>query len=128
MTNPVERLMARRQIRAMIESDKITVVIQRRMKISTPGNGWKWGPTVTLDPQEAALMPFKRRMTEFLVNTELGDVPDLPYLLLGYPDLDVRKDDRFTWNGEEFVVGTVDFKKEVRVAAQVDYFGGNSNG
>jgi hypothetical protein len=67
-------------------------------------------------------------MTEFLVSTELGDVPDLPYTILGRHDFDVKKGDWFTWEGDKFEIITIDIKQEVRVAAHADYFGGAKNG
>ena len=126
--SPTQRLMERRQIDALIRSDRVYITLHRRDKIDVPGGGWRWGPEQTLNPQEVALIPFKRRMTEFLVATELGDVPDLPYTILGRHDLDVRAGDWFLWEGDKYEVITVDLKQEVRVAAHVDYFGGTKNG
>lgn len=120
--------MARRQIAALIKADPVNIVLKRKLKIDVPGGGWRWGPETTLRPQTVTLVPFKRRLTEFLVNTELGDVPDLPYTIIGYPNLDIQKDDVFDWEGDTFIVRTLDIKEEVRVAAQVDYLGGAKNG
>ena len=125
----VELIMARRQINALIKADPIQVVFRRKTKIETPDGGWRWGPAVPLPDQEVCLIPFKRRMTEFLKNTELGDVPDLPYVLLGRYNLDIEPDDLFTYNGDEFQVKTIDMAEpEVKTAAQIDYFGGGTNG
>ena len=124
--SPVARVMERRQIDALIKADPVDVVFHRRSRIDTPGGGWKWGPETSLPPQEVALIPFKRRMTEFLANTELGNVPDLPYVLVGRHDLDIQRDDWFIHLGDKFQVQTIDLKTEVRVAAQVDYFGANN--
>lgn len=120
--------MGRRQIDALILSDPIDVRLHRREKIVIPGSGWRWGAEVTLQPQQATLIPFKRRMTEFLVSTEIGEVPDLPYVLLGRWNFDVEVKDWFEVNGEKFEVKTLDLKKEVRIAAHVDYYGKNDNG
>lgn len=125
----VERIMGRRQIDALINADPVDVVFHRRTRVSTPGGGWKYGEEVEVndgEPQEATLIPFKRRMTEFLVNTEIGEVPDLPYVLLGRHDLDVQPDDWFIVNGEKLEVKTIDLKREVRIAAHVDYYGASS--
>ena len=115
--------MARRQIAAVVDSDSVYITFHRRTKISTPANGWKWGPEETLDPQEVTLIPFKRRMTDFLVNTELGEVPDLPYVLVGSHDLDIQTGDWFMFQGSKFEVKTIDFKRGVRTAAEADYYG-----
>lgn len=125
----VELVMARRQIDALIKADPAEVVFRRKSKVELPDGGWRWGDPVPLPKQEVCLIPFKRRMTEFLKNTELGDVPDLPYLLLGRHNLDIEPNDLFTYNGDEFQVKTVDLAEpEVKTAAQIDYFGGGTNG
>jgi len=123
MVNAVERIMGRRQINQIINNEGILISLERKPKLSTAGGGWKWGTGFTLPPQQVALIPFKRRMTQFLINTELGNLPDLPYVLLGRWNLNIEKDDTFTWQGDEFTVATIDFKTEIRVAAQVDYSG-----
>lgn len=129
---PVARIMERRQIRALILSDPIELTLMRAEKVKQPSGGYKFGSLAPVlpngEPQIATLIPFKRRMTEFLVNTELGEVPDLPYVLLGFHTLDIKKDDVFDWEGDRFEVKTVDLKQEVRIAAHVDYYGGNKNG
>jgi len=124
----IERVMGRRQIEALILADPIDIVLIRREKIPAPGGGWRWGPSTPLDPQQVTLIPFKRRMTEFLVNTEMGEVPDLPYVLVGRWNLDIERDDTFTYNGDQFEVKTIDIKEEIRIAAQVDYYGAKNNG
>jgi hypothetical protein len=75
-----------------------------------------------LAPQQIALIPFKRRMTDFLMNTELGELANLPYTFLGRWNLDVRERDWFTYGGDKFMIKTIDFKTELRVTGQVDYF------
>lgn len=122
--------MSRLQIDAMIKADPIDVVIRRYSVVKLPDGGTRKNPTPTvLVSQKARLIPFKRRMTEFLNNTELGDVPDLPYVLLGYWDMDLKRGDLFTYNGDEFEVKTLDIAEpEVKTSAHVDYYGGENNG
>lgn len=122
------RVMERRQIKAIIEEDPVDLIFRRAPLVRQADNSYAEGPEVSLEPQRVTLIPFKRRMTEFLVNTELGNVPDLPYVMVGEHDLNVRRGDRFTFQGDEFEVQTLDIKKEVRVAAHVDYFGGAPRG
>lgn len=120
--------MERRQIKAIIQADKVELVFLRSERIDDHAGSWYKGPVQALPPQECALIPFKRRMTEFLVNTELGNVPDLPYVLLGFHTLDVKRGDIFMFQGDKYEVQTIDIKREVRIAAHVDYFGGSPNG
>lgn len=123
-----ELVMARRQIAAMIRSDPTKLFLIRSTDVPDGAGGFTKGNPIPLREQTVLFAPFKRRMSEFLVNTELGDLPDLPYVIVGYPDLDIQRDDEFWLNGDHFSVRTVDIKTKVRVAAQVDYFGGASNG
>jgi hypothetical protein len=122
----VELIMSRRQIDAMIEADPVDVIFLRRTKVPTPSGGYTLSaPTPLSEAQEVRLIPFKRRMTEFLNNTELGDLPDLPYIILGRHDLDCERDDLFSINGQDFQVKSEDIgEPEVKSAFQVDYFGG----
>lgn len=127
----VERVMARRQVHMEIKSDPVRITLMRRTKIDTPDGGWKWSDEalpVTKVPVEVLIMPAKRRLSEMTVNTELGDVVEYPFILLGRHDLDVQRDDEFQWNGDAFQVKTVYIKDEVSHTVQVDYFGGAHNG
>lgn len=128
VTSHIERLMGRRQIDALIRSDPIELILRRRAKIDVPGGGWRFGSETSLPPQTVTLTPFKRRMSEFVVGTELGEIIDGAYVVLGYSDLDIKRDDRFTHAGQEFTVVQVDIKTEVRTAAIVDYFGAKTSG
>lgn len=124
----VELVMSRRQIREMIMTDVFSVTLRRRTKIDQPSGGWKWSEYASLAPQDVRLIPFKRRVTEFLVNTEIGDIPDLPYILLGFHDMDAKRGDRFTYRGDEFELITEDIgEPEVKCLFQVDYYGGGIN-
>lgn len=124
-----ERLMARRQIAELIRRDATVIHIQRKVKIpNTETGGWVWGDPVTLPPQTVAFIPFKRRMTEYMVDTQYGNVPDLPYVVIGSPELDIAIGDTFIVDDECFEVKELDIKREVRIAAQVDYYGRPEDG
>lgn len=82
---------------------------------------------MTLEPQVVTVIPFKRRMSEIVMNTESGDVVSGDYVILGEDDLDIRREDTFTISSEHFRVIHVDLKTEVRKSALVEYYGG-SNG
>lgn len=121
--------MARRQVEQMINGNPVTLVLNRYTKIPAPDGGYTLSPTPTpLDAQVFTLIPFKRRMTEFLINTELGDVPNLEYVLLGFHTANVMRGDEFTYNNEDFKVEQLELDREVRVAAAIVYVGGQSNG
>lgn len=69
------------------------------------------------------MVPFKRRMTEYLIDTQEGFIPNLPYVVIGRYRLDIRRGDQFELNGEQYRVETLDLKRQIRIAAQVDYLG-----
>lgn len=125
-----ELTMARRQIEALVRADAFDLVIVRRVKVPTHGNSWVWGEKQTLPPQRAAMAPFKRRFSEFLVNTELGDLPDLPYVIFGRHDLNIMRGDTFAHQGQDFRVETEDIgEPEVKTSFLVDYLAGkDTNG
>lgn len=124
-----ERIMARRQVRAEIKTDPVEILPVRRTKVSDGAGGWRWGPEAPIEEaQEVLIAPAKRRLSDFLVNTELGPVVDYPFILLGYHDADILPDDTFTWAGDTFQVKSIHIKTEVSKVAQIDYFGGTQNG
>jgi hypothetical protein len=124
-----ELIMARRQIRAMIQADPISVTLSRRTKTKTAANGWVWSSPTALAAQTCRLIPFGMRVTQFLLNTDLGKLPQLPYLLLGPAGMDAKRGDTFVFNGDNFELVTEDIgEPEVKCLYQVDYWGGENNG
>lgn len=127
--SPVERLMHRRQVDAEIKADPILIVFERRAKVSDGAGGFIFGPYEPIDPAvEVLIMPAKRRMSEMLVNTELGTVVDYPFWMLARHDADIKPKDKFTWAGDVFRVEQLHIKMEASITAQIDYFGGTKNG
>lgn len=124
----LERMMERRQVDALINADPTQIVLKRKTKVSAPGGGWRWGPEIELPPQEVTLMPFVRRMTDFIINTELGQIPNLAYILVGRHYLDIERLDTFHYQGDLFEVKELDFKQDVRIAAQIIYYGADQDG
>lgn len=122
---PVELLMHRRQIAAWLKADQVQVVLWRSEKIQTPTAAWVEGDPLPLAPQWVRLIPFKRRLTDMVFNNTAGKVEDLPYVMVGDHNLNVKQDDTFTWEGQEYKVDSIDVKREVRIAAAVDYRGGD---
>lgn len=129
MKNPVELLMERRQIDALINADPSLITPLRKSRVSAPGGGWRWADNPTpIGPYEVLIAPAKRRLSDMLVNTELGDVTQYPYIVVARHTAVLKKDDTFVWQGETFVVKSIHIKTSVSVTAQVDYLGGNRNG
>jgi hypothetical protein len=125
IANRVELLLKRRQLRAYIQAEPISVVFHRREKIRVSG-GWKWGPEQILLPQEARLVPAKRRYGDATTNTEAGQVANWPYILVGYYDMDVQPKDWFEHQGDKYEVQSIEQDRDEKTNAFVDYFGGES--
>ena len=123
-----ELLMARRQVHAEILSDPVIITPVRRSQIADGSGGWRWSAPTPQLPIQVLIAPAKRRLSDMLVNTELGDVPNYPYIVLARHTADLRRDDTFVWNGDEFEVKSIHIKTQVSITAQVDYFGGTHNG
>lgn len=127
MVSTVERIMSRRQVDAEIKADPVMIVLTRQEKVSDGAGGWRLSEPRDLDPQEVAIVPAKRRLSDMLVNTELGDVVNAPFIVLGRYNLDIERGDHFTWNGDDFKVDQVGIKEEVSKTCPVIYFGGTNN-
>jgi hypothetical protein len=128
MVTLAERIMGRRQVEAEIKSDPVNITISRRTKVDDGAGGWTWSNPTTLDPQEVTITTAKRRLSDMLQNTELGDVVRAPYVVIARHDADIRRDDEFLWNGDHFKVISTQIKTEVQLTAQIDYLAGAHNG
>lgn len=127
--NRTELLMARRQVQAEISSDPVVITPIRKTKINTPDGGWRWSPPTPQGAITVLIMPAVRRLGDMLVNTELGEVPDYSYVVLAPHTADLKRDDIFYWEGQEFEVKSIHIKTQVSLTALVDYYGGeNRNG
>lgn len=127
--NNIEQIMARRQVDMEIKSDPVMIQFYRREKVSDGAGGYILAPsTPTGGAVEVLIMPAKRRMSAMQVNTELGDVIDYAYVVLARHTADIREDDTFSWEGDEFQIESIHIKTQVSVTAMVNYFGGTKNG
>ena len=120
--------MSRRQVDAEIKSDPVDIILERETWVNDGAGGQKPGPSTPLKKQEVLIAPAKRRLSSMIVNTELGQVIDYPYIVLGRYNLDIKRGDTFVWQGDTFEVQSLHIKDEVSKVAQVDYFGGTTNG
>lgn len=121
--NPIELLMRRRNIRAFIQADSRMVSFKRRIKVDTPGGGWKWQDLPPLAPQEIRIVDAKRRYGDVHVNTEAGEIDNWPYILLGYYDMDIQEGDTFSVDGDAYQVKSVKADNQERTVAAVDFYG-----
>jgi len=78
---------------------------------------------VTPAPVKVRLIPFKKRMTWFDHLDTQGDVPNLPYVIMGEWTLDIKPEDEFTYDGGMYKVHSIEPTRNFRVAALVSYLG-----
>lgn len=123
--NRIELMMHRREIAAFIKADPVSVTLTPHQRTKTPSGGWKSEALPPRQPQDVRLVPFKRRLTDVTSNNTAGEVTIVPYELIGNSDVEVARGDTFTWGDEQFKVEWVDIRRDVRVAAGVDYLGGD---
>jgi len=87
----------RRVMHKFIDADSVMISFTRIPKTDSGNGGWIDGTPTSTTSQEFRLVPFKRRLTEQEKNTQDGDIPILPYVLVGNWDCDVLRDDTFTF-------------------------------
>ena len=124
----LELLMARRQIEAMILADPEMIPFQRTTLVKQGDNSWvETGPT-PIKPQQVCFIPFKRRLVEGIEGSEFGEIPNQPWVLLGRWNLDIERNDSFTWQGDEYNVVELDIKKQIHKIAHIDFKGKPNHG
>lgn len=117
--------MQQRQLEAFVDAEEIQVELWRKDRVELASGGYGWGEPYQLPPQQARLVPFKRRYTQIVVNTQYGDVPELQYILVfPTPNADVKREDWFFYKGARYEVESIDeVSRLVRTAAEVIYKG-----
>lgn len=122
-TNPLELKVKRRLLQKYLEDEHEMIVLKRQTIVDTPARGKKRGPVVDLPEQMFRLYPQVRRMSEETRDTPDGDIANVHWIMIGLWDADVKKADRFVWNGGKYDVKSVNPKREDRTAAMVIYRG-----
>lgn len=123
--NTLELKMRQRVMQGFISADSISITLTRKTKIASGNGSWTEGSPVTLPPQKFRLVPFKRRLSKELANTQDGSIPLLDYVLVAPTGADVQRDDEFTYQGFQCkIVGvepiSTDGNRSDRVVAQFE--------
>jgi hypothetical protein len=112
-----EESMETRELRALrkimgafILADAKDIILIRIPKIPSGNGGFIDGTPEYLSAQKFRLVPFKRRLGQQEVNTQDGDIPFLKYVLVGFWDCDVERDDTFTFQDRNCLVVGVEPK------------------
>lgn len=118
--NPYELQMHRRQITALIEANPLPVVLQRRVRVATPGGGYDDHATEDLDEQLFILVETAGRGTlEGTISRGEGELMKADFILIGRHDADIKDSDGYFRNDEHFEVYYVSPYRQIRTAAGI---------
>lgn len=120
----------RQNMKEFIKADPISIVLTRPTLTHTAAGGYIKGAPATITRQQFRLVPFKRRLSNQQITTEMGNVALLDYVLVGYWNADIRRDDEFEYNGDNYRVVSIEPKaddrtKTDRVVVQIEIHGGD---
>lgn len=107
-------LILRRNLDAFIKADPVMITFSRPVQVSTPAGGWKPGVPVTIPAQQLRFVPFKRRMSNDVQNTQDGPLQQGNYILVGRYNTDVKKGDEFSYNSLDYKVIQIEPKSDDR--------------
>jgi hypothetical protein len=91
MTPHLRRVMAE-----FIKADGREISLHRPTFTKTATGGYDKSSFETLDPQIFRLVMYRRRLTDLTTPKADGEVPTLPYVLIGYYNSNVQRMDEFT--------------------------------
>ena len=121
--NPIENLVEKRLTTAYIRAETTEVVLMRSELEKTAAGGLRRLAPTPLEAQRVRLVPFKRRLTKITRDTPEGDVINLPYVLMGEPDMDIQVGDSFEYEDAHYAVESLEPNRAFRTLANITYFG-----
>jgi hypothetical protein len=86
----------RKVMAEFIRADGRQITIRRPTFSETETGGYAKGNFVSLPPQIFRLVMYRRRLTDLTTPKADGEVPTLPYVLVGYYNSDIQRMDEFT--------------------------------
>ena len=84
---------------AFIEADGRDVVLHRPEFTETATGGYVKGEYSDIPSQRFRLVPYRRRLTDLTTPQADGEVPTLPYVLVGNYNCNLQRMDEFTLDG-----------------------------
>lgn len=94
----------RKVMAAFIAADGREITLNRPQFAKTATGGYAKGNFSALPPQLFRLVMYQRRLTNLTSEKADGEVPTLPYVLVGAFDSDVERGDEFTLDGTYYRV------------------------
>lgn len=89
----------RRVMEEFIRADGRKIQLHRPIFRKTPTGGYIKEQWTSLDPQVFRLVMYRRRLTDLTTPKADGEVPTLPYVLVGAYSSDVKRMDEFFLDG-----------------------------
>src|SRR6266576_5544639 len=107
-------LILRRNLDAFIRADPVMVTFTRSTPVQTlTGSHTKGNPT-PINPQQFRFVPFKRRLSKSISNTQDGPLSLTEYVLVGRHNVDVQKGDEFSHNNRNYKVTEIEPRTDDR--------------
>lgn len=89
----------RKVMAEFIRADGRTISLMRPTFTKTPTGGYIKGTFTPVAPQQFRLVMYRRRLTDLTTPKADGEVPTLPYVLVGAFSSDIERMDEFTLDG-----------------------------
>lgn len=114
----------RKVMAAFIDADGRDVILHRPQFTETSTGGYSKGHYLDIAVQRFRLVPYRRRLTDLTTPQADGEIPTLPYVLVGNYNCNLQRMDEFTLDGVFYRVqgiepGTNDRVSTDRVVAQL---------
>lgn len=84
---------------AFIKADGHSIVLQRPTFTTTATGGYSKGSFIAIPAQTFRLVPYRRRLTDLTTPQADGEIPTIPYVLVGVYNSNIQRMDEFTLNG-----------------------------
>lgn len=108
-----------------IQADGHLITLQRPTFSTSSSGGYVKGSFTPITPaQTFRLVPYRRRLTDLTTPQADGEIPTIPYVLVGVYNSNIRQMDEFILNGVYYRVqgiepGTNDVATTDRIVAQL---------
>ena len=122
-SNRTETRIQRQLLKKFLDAEPVELELWRPILVRTPAGGLVKGTPDIIPAQLFRLVPFKKRLTSVTRDTPDGNIINLPYVLVGLYDADVKPADYFEHNGGVYDVISIEPNREFRTACNVTYRG-----
>lgn len=94
----------RKILREFILADERRIILQRPTFAETATGGYVKGNFVAQPEQSFRMVPYKRRLTDLVKMKDEGEIPNIPYILVGFWNCNLQRMDEFFLEGAYYRV------------------------